>query len=194
MDETDYPCREAYVSARIRWLKRRLAQMGEPIHRAPAYEDAEQQLAFLEQVYAIESEPCVTYAHQLIARGVSLPPPGDLNDRDLYEKLWEIIYTLAGLRVFLENTGHLSDRGLYEKLWSDCLNEFTWDMSQCPNGAMHLDLVGSGSEEDTRIWLETYADDRQRQEWADQFPDDPYPVHKAPISDRDQDLPRSRRK
>lgn len=191
MDETDYPCREAYVEARIRWLKRRLAQMGEAIHRAPRQEDSEHELAFLEQVYAIESEPWVTYAHQLISRGIALPPPEEMEDGKLQRKLWEVIYTLAGLRVFLENTGHLNDRKLYEKLWAECLNEFTWDMSQCTNGSIHLDLVGSGSEEDTRIWLETYADDRQRQEWADQFPDDPPPVYKPPISDRDQDLPRS---
>lgn len=190
MDESDYPSREAYVAARIAYLKRRLEQMGDLSHLAAPEGDPEMRLAFLEQVYAIESEPCVTYAHQLIARGICLPHPESLNDEEITHKVWEIIHALAALRVFLENTGHLDDRQLYNKLWSDCLNEFTWDMSQCTNGAMHLDLIGSGSEEDTRIWLEYYADRQQRQEWADQFPDDPAPLKKEPVCDRDQELPR----
>jgi hypothetical protein len=190
MDQSDFPSREAYVAARIAWLTRRLGQMGEQGHEISPDLDPEMHLAFLEQVYAIESEPCVTYAHQLIARGVSLPHPESLDEEALALKLRELIDGLAGLRVFLENTGHLDDRALYEKLWTDCLNEFTWDMSQCTNGAMHLDLIGSGSEEDTRIWLQYYADDQQRKEWADQFPDDPVPPKKEPVCDRDQELPR----
>lgn len=194
MDESDYPSREAYVEARIAYLMRRLNQMGEQSHGFDPGVDPEMQLAFLEQVYAIESEPCVTYAHQLISRGIPLPDPDSLNDKQLSGKLWEVIDGLAGLRVFLENTGHLTDRDLYRKLWEDCLNEFTWDMSHCTNGAMHLDLIGTGSEEDTRIWLEYYADRQQRQEWMDQFPDDPPLQKKELISDRDLELPKPQRR
>lgn len=191
MDESDYPSREAYVKARIAYLLRRLEQLGESGHDESADMDPEMRLVFLEQVYAIESEPCTTYAHQLIARGVSLPDPESLSEQELPRKLWEVINGLAGLRVFLENTGHLDDRALYRKLWEDCLNEFTWDMSHCTNGAMHLDIIGSGSDEDTRIWLQYYADNQQRKEWSDQFPEDPIPPRKELCSDRDQEIPRS---
>lgn len=191
MDESDYPSREAYVKARIAYLLRRLEQLGESGHEESADMDPEMRLVFLEQVYAIESEPCTTYAHQLIARGVSLPDPESLTEQELPRKLWEVIDGLAGLRVFLENTGHLDDRALYRKLWEDCLNEFTWDMSHCTNGAMHLDIIGSGSDEDTRIWLQYYADNQQRKEWSDQFPEDPIPPRKELCSDRDQEIPRS---
>jgi hypothetical protein len=194
MDESDFPSREAYVVARIAYIKRRLATMGEVSQLPDANQgDPEKVLAFLEQILAIESEPCVTYAHQLIARGISLPDPDSLDDADLSTKLWEVIHGLAALRVFLENTGHLDDRELYRKLWADSLNEFTWDMSHCTNGAMHLDLVGTGSEADTFTWLEYYADAQQRQEWMDQFPDDPVPLKKEPVSDRDDLLPRPNR-
>jgi hypothetical protein len=190
MDESDFPSREAYVAARISYIKRRLSSLGDT-SQLPDHDeqDPEMALAFLEQILAIESEPCVTYAHQLIARGISLPDPATLSDEELHTKLWEVIHGLAGLRVFLENTGHLHDRDLYRQLWSDSLNEFTWDMSHCTNGAMHLDLVGTGSEEDTLIWLEYYADAQQRREWMDQFPDDPAPLKKEPVSDRDDFLP-----
>jgi len=42
--------------------------------------------------------------------------------------------------------------------------------------------------------LQYYADPQQRKEWADQFPDDPFPLHKDPVCDRDQELPTPRRK
>jgi len=190
MDESDFPSRESYVQARLAFLKKRLADLGEDCFNPYTDLDPEMELAFLEQVYAIEAEPCVTYAHQLIARGIELPIPDELDDETLTRKLWEVIDGLAGLRVFLENTSHLTDRQLYGKLWADALNEFTWDMSHCTNGAMHLDLLGSGSDEDTKLWLQYYADDQQRSEWKHQFPGEPLPSKKELISDRDLDLPR----
>jgi hypothetical protein len=190
MDETDYPTREAYVQARLTYLRNRLHEMGELACFEHADLEPEIELAFLEKIFAIEAEPTVTYAHQLISRGIPLPAPDSLSDSHLSEKLWQIIHALAGLRVFLENTGHLSDRELYTQLWTDDLNEFTWDMSHCTNGAMHLDLLGSGSEDDTRLWLSFYADHQQRQEWQDQFPKESLPPQRDPISDRDDFLPK----
>jgi hypothetical protein len=190
MDESDFPNREAYVRARLTYLKNKLKDMGAFGGFDCPDLDPEMELAFLEQVAAIEAEPTTTYAHQLIGRGICLPPPDDMEEDLLSEKLWEIIHGLAGLRVFLENTGHLNDRELYEQLWKEDLNEFTWDMSHCTNGAMHLDIIGSGSEDDTRIWLSYYADDQQRKEWQDQFPDETLPPKKEPLTDRDDHLPR----
>lgn len=190
MNESDFPSREAYVQARLAYLRKRLEDLGESgFYQSPGL-DPEMELAFLEQVYAIEAEPCVTYAHQLIAKGVELPPPDAMDDETLHQKLWEVIRALADLRVFLENTGHLKDRELYQHLWCDALNEFTWDMSHCSNGAMHLDLLGSGSEEDTLTWLSYFADDMQREEWEEQFPEENLPPKRPPVCDRDRHLPR----
>ena len=55
---------------------------------------------------------------------------------------------------------------------------------------MHLDLLGSGSEEDTRIWLVYYADEIQREEWEVQFPGEPLPERKKPVCERDHILPK----
>ncbi len=191
MNESDFPSRAAYVEARLRHLKHCLQEMGIcDCTENASLTHPELQLAFLEQVLAIEAEPCVTYAHQLITRGILLPPPEEIPVNRIADKLQQVIDGLAGLRVFLTNTGHLSDLELYKELWSEALNEFSWDMSACTNGGMHLDLLGSGSEEDTRTWLAYYADDQQRREWQDQFPNEDLPARKEPVSDRDVDLPK----
>lgn len=190
MEESDFPSRDAYVKARLDFLRKRLQEMGEEGFHHSTEIDPELELAFLEQIYAIEAEPCVTYAHQLIGKGIELPAPENLDGEALHHKLWEVINGLASLRVFIEHTGHLEDRELYQKLWSDSLNEFTWDMSHCCNGAMHLDLLGGGSEEDTITWLSFYADKEQREEWKTQFPGEPLPQCKNLRCDRDKKLPK----
>lgn len=191
MKESDFPSRAAYVKARVAFLKEQLSKMGELAQFASPMMTPEMELAFLEQVYAMESQPNITHAHQLIAKGVPLPPPDTLSDTELHDKLWEVIHKLAELRVFLENTNHLTDRELYELLWTDLLNEFTWDMSDSVNGAMHLDIIGSGSEEDTAIWLSYYASDFDRESWQDEFEDEVLPPRKAHKVDRDAALPRA---
>lgn len=192
MNESEFPNREAYVQARLQHLKNCLQEMGIcECSELSDVADPELELAFLEQVLAIEAEPCVTYAHQLISRGIELPSPEQIPEERLAAKLQQIIDGLAGLRVFLQNTGHLRDRELYEELWNDSLNEYNWDMSGCTNGCMHLDILGSGSEEHTRIWLSYYANEQQRKEWQTQFPYEELPPKRDLVSDRDGTLPKS---
>ena len=54
----------------------------------------------------------------------------------------------------------------------------------------HLDLVGSGSEEDIALWLKYYADEETRVQWARDFPDMVVPPHENPPYDRDRQLPK----
>jgi len=189
MKESDFNSREEYVKARITYLRDKMKDLEDILDYCADEDDPEEELAFLEHIYVMESQPSVTHAHQLIAAGVSLPPPDDLSDTELHDKLWEIIHQLAELRVFFENTNHLTDRELYERLWTETLNEFTWDMSNALNGAMHIDMCGSGSEADTLDWLKYYASDEDRQDWLDTYPNDPLPVRETPPMDRDAALP-----
>jgi hypothetical protein len=186
MQESDFPSREAYVQARIAFLKEKLESMGGFVGEVSEEMDPEQELAFLEHIWTFEQAPSVTHAHQLIGLGISLPPPDDLDDTALHRKLWEVINGLAKLRVFLEQTNHLSDRQLYEHLWSDALNEYTYDMSENLEGAAHLPML---SYEDEETYLAFYARDDEREEWAEANPDSPIPPRQAPIADRDDDLP-----
>lgn len=189
MKESDFNSREEYVQARLAFLREKLKDLGELAHYTSPDCDPESQLAFLEHIFVLESQPSLTHAHQLISNGVSLPSPEELDDKQLHEKLWEVIHKLAELRVFLSNTNHLDDRALYTLLWTDLLNEFTWDMSHAENGALHLDILGSGSEEDTRVWLQYYATEEDRAHWASDFPGDEMPPRKIASESRDEDLP-----
>ena len=76
-----------------------------------------------------------------------------MNVAQLKDTLWEVIHALAGLGTYLHSTDHLSDRELYTHLWSESLREPTVIMPENPDFAYHIDLVGSGSDEDTFLYL-----------------------------------------
>lgn len=123
--------------------------------------------------------------------GVSLPAPGELDEAQLSTKLWEVIHSLAVYRVFLHNTDHLSDRDLYTYLWEDQLREPMTLMPENSDFSCHIDVLGSGREEDMKLRLKYYADDLERQQWLEDWPQDPLPESEKPPYDRDRRLPRS---
>jgi len=94
------------------------------------------------------------------------------------------------LPVFIEQTNHLSDRELYRHLWTDSLREETKALPPVANSAWHIQILGSGSEEDNRLYLKYYADDDSRRHGHEDFPDDPLPSPEKPPYDRDRLLPK----
>lgn len=58
------------------------------------------------------------------------------------------------------------------------------------DSACHLDILGSGSEEDVQIGLKYYDDEDERAHWHGSFPDDAIPDHEDPPYDRDRHLPK----
>jgi hypothetical protein len=151
---------------------------------------AEVEEEFWKQLVDYEEAPWTTNFHQLERAGVSLPPPDSLKDEELTAKLWEVIHQLALLRVFIEVTDHLSDRELYTHLWTDSLREETKALPPAANSAYHIQMLGGGSEEDNRLYLQYYADEASRQHWQEEFPNDPIPTHEDPPYDRDRLLPK----
>ncbi|HLW52061.1 MAG TPA: hypothetical protein VKW06_04385 [Candidatus Angelobacter sp.] len=145
--------------------------------------------AFWKQLVDYEEAPWTTNFQQLENAGVSLPPPDSLRDEELTAKLWEVIQKLALLHVFIEQTDHLSDRELYIHLWTDSLREETKALPLAANSACHVQILGSGSEEDNLLYLKYYADDDFRRQWQEDFPSDPIPRHEDPPYDRDRLLP-----
>ena len=145
---------------------------------------------FLQQALAYERADLDTNFNRLVQRGISLPPPAELDDASGSAKLAEVIGELAELRCFLHDTDHLSDRELYDWLWSSGLREDTPDISGMPDAAWHTSPIGAGNDEDTAIWLKYYADEDERRRWHDNFPDDPIPAHEPLPVDRDRHLPK----
>jgi hypothetical protein len=83
----------------------------------------------------------------------------------------------------------LSDRELYTKLWGDLLREETKDILLDQDSACHYQLLSSGAEEDTYLYLKYFADEEWRAWWHKDFPDDPMPDPEDPPYDRDRFLP-----
>ena len=75
-------------------------------------------------------------------------------------------------------------------LWTDALREDTKTLTPNANWACHLQMIGSGSEEDNHLYLKYYADEDERRHWHSQFPKDVLPAHEDLPYDRDRLLPK----
>lgn len=159
---------------------------------APADKDWEKEWEadpYLKKLSEWEDGFGTTGSKQLLRDGVSLPPPDTLDDAALHAKLWQVIRGMAKNNIVLYQTNHLSDRELYTYLWEDWLNDDIMDMTGLIGGTTTVDLLGSGSEEDTWLHQKFYADARDRALWRSSFPEDDMPAHVDPPYDRDRLLP-----
>jgi len=155
-----------------------------------ADEEKDLEEMFQDYVDAYESAEERPLSAVLPEAGVSLPAPGELDDAQLKDKLWEVINTLAVHGVFLHNTDHLSDRELYTELWTEILPEPAVLMPGDLSFGYHIDMVGSGSEEHTNLHMKYYASEKERRDWLKEWPNDPMPDPEDPPYDRDRFLPK----
>jgi hypothetical protein len=175
---------------RINELEERLedmgmASMGIDDDRAPHIHEQ-----FLKSILDYESAPISCQFEALIQAGIDLPEPAALDAAALHAKLWEVVRALAARDVYLSRTNHLSDRELYECLWTDLLREEGPIMPAGSGWINHIDILGSGSEEDIKLGQRYYDDEETRRRWAEDFPDDVIPPHEDPPFNRDHLLPR----
>jgi len=146
---------------------------------------------FWRQVVDYESAPLTCPFEKLVKAGIALPPAESMSDAELSAKLQEVAAALAGMSCYLENTDHLSDRELYDHLWHESLREAGPDLPADSGWTNHIDILGSGSEEDILTYLKYYADEDYRRMWAKDFPGPAMPAHENPPYDRDRRLPRA---
>ena len=152
---------------------------------------ADMEEEFLRHVLEYESAEPISLLRLLENSGLEVPPGDRFDDEQLAIKLKQIIERMASLGAYLLHTDHLSDRALYEYLYHDGLREEAVLFPENPSYAYMIDLTGSGSDEDNRIYLKYYADEEHRRQWANDWPDDALPDHEAPPFDRDRFLPQS---
>src|SRR5216684_2320490 len=174
---------------RIEKLRAELGELGGTLSESsdmPA--DLEEE--FLKQVLAFETAEPSTVLQWLENAGLEVPPPDQLDDEQLHAKLWEMIKRMASLGAYLHSTNHLSDRELYSYLFNEGLREDAVLFPDDPSYVYGLDLLGSGGDEDMRLYMKYFAEDEYRKQWATDFPDFEMPLHEDPPFDRDEHLPK----
>jgi len=150
----------------------------------------EVQEQFQKNINAFEQAEWCNPFQVLIDSGISLPSPNELPESELNAKLWEVINAISLMGMYLEHSDHLSDRELYTLLLNDILLENTIIQSPDVTLNCHIDLIGSGSEEDNNIYLKFYADEHDRNLWITDFPDEPMLGRELLPFDRDRQLPK----
>ncbi|PYR92402.1 MAG: hypothetical protein DMF84_12865 [Acidobacteria bacterium] len=141
---------------------------------------------FWQNVVAFETASSTDLTRELKAIGVKLLEPDDLDDVALRKARWSIIEGLARLRVFLDQTDHLSDRELYTQLLRELLPQEMPALDVDEISAWHIDVLGYDKPE---LYLKYYADEKTRESWRIDFPDDLIPGREDPPYDRDRHLP-----
>ncbi len=140
-------------------------------------------------VRQIAEAPITTWKEELSVRGFDFEYSGQESALEISQKLEQLMHDLANMRVFFINTDHLSDRELYRYLVEDML---TRPIAQIPfeqDAGCVIDIVGLEVQEDPINWLQYYASNRERMEWAKQNPGKGLPMALQTPFMRDRELP-----
>jgi hypothetical protein len=128
-----------------------------------------------------------TTPREIFARlGYFPPDPEEVDEQSTRGRLAEMIHAMAARRYYLVNTNHLSDADLYRYLHEQWLDEPTADIAPESGWNCHVDASES---DDQQTWLRYYASDFEREEWANDHPDEKLPMQEEPAFDRDDWLP-----
>lgn len=125
-----------------------------------------------------------------IKQSISLMPPAELTDETLPAKLWELLHNLACHGFYVLNSNHLSDRELYSEHWHHGIRDESCLPGKCRTGGWFHDTIGSGSEEDTQLWLRFYASDEETAKHRKDWPKISVPEKETPPFNRDWRLPK----
>ncbi|MBM3839412.1 MAG: hypothetical protein FJ398_15860 [Verrucomicrobia bacterium] len=112
-----------------------------------------------------------------------------LDDFQLRGRLWELIYALAGRRIYLHHTDHLTDCRLYAWLADEWLDEEMADIPPELEWNHDVDASDFDNGLDPVIWLRFFATESERKEFAADHNLKSVPAHEDPACDRDRWLP-----
>jgi len=130
---------------------------------------------FLASMLAWERAPVLPIARWFEPE-LTLPHPDLLSVNELHDLLWRTVQQLFDKRIVLEFTDHLSDRELYCLVYRDILPSPEKKIESAGN-YLHWDCADvSGNPE---AWLEYYASEEERENWAEET-GEPLPPRATP--------------
>lgn len=139
---------------------------------------------FLESMLEWERAPikpiCEWFDPKLV-----LPSPDLLDEETLHDVLHNTIQQLFEKHVVLDFTEHLTDLQLYCLIYRDILPSHEKQIERRKN-YLHWDCANMG--DDPEIWLRYYANEEERQAWAEETDGYPPQIEDPPFP---RDLPRA---
>lgn len=117
---------------------------------------------------------------ELEKRGCAPPMIEGLSDADVTRELTNLIWNFEDLGIYVDSIDHLDDRTAYQELLDFC-DEPNMFFPGNKSAALHYSPIGSGSDEDTVIYLRYYADAAERERWASEFGDPLPPSEPLPF-------------
>lgn len=144
---------------------------------------------FWQHILAFEAAEETTIAARLEeeASFIARDPDAIEDAQELHTALWDLLYALASIRIYVYFTDHLSDAELYRLLVKGALPNETPALPKDCEINTRIDATEYGTAEDpdgTKTWLRYYADEQERADWDGPLP----PKETAPYS-RDRLLP-----
>jgi hypothetical protein len=164
------------------------ATKSESIPSAPPFEQPDSALEA--ELRAMEPENWTSPAQQLAEHNIPLLPPAEITDEMLSPILWELLHNLCLRGIYLLHTDHLNDRALYDELWERGLRDPAHLPGRNPRGGWFHDFLGSWGDDDMQLWLRYYASDEERATHAKDWPKDTIPPREKPPSNRDWRMPK----
>lgn len=135
---------------------------------------------FLASMLAWERAPVLPIS-QWFTPELQLPSPETLDDKTLYEVLWNAIHQLHEKRIVLDFTEHLPDRQLYRLIYRDILPSLEKKIDQ-PRNYLHWDCLDAANN--TEDWLRYYAAEEEREQWYRESDRELPPVQARPFPRR----------
>jgi hypothetical protein len=139
-----------------------------------------------------EDAPWRSIAEMLVEQGYAVLPSAAVSKYELRGRLWELLYAMAGKRIFFFHTDHLSDREFYLWLETQWMPGAAADLPPESEWNCHVDVSESGTANinGEKLALRYYADDATRANWQQEHPGQPLPPHQTLPFHRDRILPR----
>ena len=149
--------RDANTDDRIKELEEELTRLadGDAEFHWDDKLSAEMRQMNLEDILAFESVGSRPSLFEgLVERGMKLPPPEELDEKQCREKIMEVIQALMQVRVFLVGFEEMTPRELYSTLWHETLWEGCYVEKRISGAVTMIDVSHQWSRSDWKQYMQ----------------------------------------